>query len=108
MAVVFNNWKEICLLSKLWPSSVSHRRPVEAEERDFLVEMKVVNETQADLGLTALSSAQVLDIMSADFYEKYDEYMTVVSERKDRTMRTTSYSIVNNTDEPDFFQKSAR
>ena len=84
------------------------RRPVEAEERDFLVEMKVVNETQADLGLTALASSQVLDIMSSDFYEKYDEYMTVVSERKDRTMRTATYNIVNNADEPDFFQTATR
>lgn len=81
---------------------------MEAEERDFLVEMKVVNETQADLGLTALASSQVLDIMSSDFYEKYDEYMTVVSERKDRTMRTATYNIVNNADEPDFFQTATR
>ena len=35
------------------------RRQVEHEERDFLVEMKVVNVTQADLGLTAIPSVQV-------------------------------------------------
>ena len=35
------------------------RRAVEAEERDFLVEMRVVNVTQADLGLTAIPSTQV-------------------------------------------------
>lgn len=64
-----------------------HRRNVEAEERDFLVEMRVVNVTQADLGLTALPSSQVLDIMCNDFYEKYDAYMAVVQDRKDRTMR---------------------
>ncbi len=63
------------------------RRNVDVEERDFLVEMRVVNETQADLGLTALPSAQVLDIMSNDFYEKYDAYMSVVAERKDKTIR---------------------
>lgn len=48
------------------------------EERDFLIgdldlpdppdhvpltEMKIVNETQADLGLTAIPSSSVLDIM---------------------------------------------
>lgn len=63
------------------------RRNVEVEERDFLVEMGVVSETQADLGLTALPSSQVLDIMSNDFYEKYDAYMAVVVERKDKVMR---------------------
>ena len=36
-----------------------HRRQVDHEERDFLVEMKVVNVTQADLGLTAIPSVQV-------------------------------------------------
>ena len=43
------------------------RRQVDHEERDFLVEMKVVNVTQADLGLTAIPSVQVcflIDIIS--------------------------------------------
>ena len=39
------------------------RRTVDMEERDFLMEMKIVNETQADLGLTAIPSSSVLDIM---------------------------------------------
>ena len=33
------------------------------DEKDFLREMKIVNETQADLGLTAIPSSAVLDIM---------------------------------------------
>ena len=33
--------------------------------------------------------------MCNDFYEKYDEYMNVVAERKDRTMRQTNYSLAN-------------
>ena len=45
------------------------RRTISMEERDFLIDMKIVNETQADLGLTAIPSAYMLDIMSADFYE---------------------------------------
>ena len=28
---------------------------------------------KADLGLTAIPSTEVLDIMSRDFYDKYDE-----------------------------------
>ena len=39
------------------------RRNVDMDERDFLREMKIVNETQADLGLTAIPSSAVLDIM---------------------------------------------
>ena len=69
------------------------RRNVSADERDFLVEMNIVNITQADLGLTALRSTIVLDIMSTDFYEKYDEYMTVVSERKDRMIRQSKFYL---------------
>ena len=30
--------------------------------------------------------------MSRDFYDKYEEYMAVVAERKDRTNRQTTYS----------------
>uniref|UniRef100_A0A0K2UQH7 Nucleolar protein 12 n=1 Tax=Lepeophtheirus salmonis TaxID=72036 RepID=A0A0K2UQH7_LEPSM len=70
------------------------RRKIDFEERDFLVEMKIVSEMQADLGLTAITSSEVLDIMSRDFYDKYDEYMNVISERKDRNIKQTSYNTV--------------
>ena len=68
------------------------RRNVDHEERDFLVEIGVVTVVQADLGLTAIPSSQVLDIMSSDFYEKYDEYMAVVAERKDRSLRQSTHN----------------
>ena len=71
------------------------RRNVDHEERDFLVEIAVVTVVQADLGLTAIPSSQVLDIMSNDFYEKYDEYMSVVAERKDRSLRQFSHNYYN-------------
>ncbi len=71
------------------------RRNVDHEERDFLVEIGVVNVVQADLGLTAIPSSQVLDIMSNDHYEKYDEYMSVVAERKDRNHRQYSHNYYN-------------
>ena len=44
-------------------NNVWYLRAVEADERDFLMEMKIVNEMQADLGLTAIPSSAVLDIM---------------------------------------------
>jgi len=68
------------------------RRTINMEERDFLIEMKIVNETQADLGLTAIPSAYVLDIMCAEFYDKYEEYINVVNERKERSNRNYNYS----------------
>ena len=71
------------------------RRNVDHEERDFLVEIGVVNMVQADLGLTAIPSSTVLDIMSNDFYDKYDEYMSVVAERKDRNLRQYSHNYYN-------------
>jgi len=64
---------------KIWP-----------EERDFLIEMKIVNETQADLGLTAIPSSSVLDIMCQDFYDHYEDYYAVVKERKERSLRNVS------------------
>ena len=70
------------------------RRMINMEERDFLIEMKIVNETQADLGLTAIPSSSVLDIMCQDFYEKYEDYYQVVKERKERTLR--NQQVTNN------------
>ena len=68
------------------------RRNVDAGERDFLMERKIVNETQADLGLTAIPSSAVLDIMCQDFYDKYEAYMTVLNERKERSLRPHNYT----------------
>jgi len=68
------------------------RRTINMEERDFLIEMRIVNENQADLGLTAIPSTNVLDIMCQDFYEKYEQYINVVNERKERSLRNYSYS----------------
>jgi len=63
------------------------RRMVDMEERDFLRSQKVVSETQVDLGLTAISSADILDIMFNDFHDKYVEYMHVVDARKEQELR---------------------
>lgn len=67
------------------------RRAIGSDERDVLMEMKIVNETQADLGLTAIPSSSVLDIMCADFYDKYEIYMTVVNERKEKSFKFQTY-----------------
>ena len=50
------------------------RRQVDHEERDFLVEMKVVNVTQADLGLTAIPSVQVKFSVNSYPIKLYQQY----------------------------------
>jgi hypothetical protein len=54
------------------------RRVVDMEERDFLMEMKIVNETQADLGLTAIPSSSVLDIMCQVLYLLYHYHFQAI------------------------------
>lgn len=61
------------------------RRPVDMEEKQFLREKNVVTEIQCDLGLTALRSEEVLELMSKDYPEHYAEYIRVLREREQRT-----------------------
>lgn len=58
------------------------RRAVEAEEKAYLRERGMVSESLCDLGLTAVNSSEVLDVMYADFQEKYEEYRRVTRERQ--------------------------
>lgn len=50
------------------------RRPVEMEERNFMMERGLVGEKMCDLGLTAVYASEILDIMCNDYPEKYEEY----------------------------------
>lgn len=50
------------------------RRPVDMQERDFIRESGLASEAMCDLGLTAVNSADILDIMYSDFQPKYEEY----------------------------------
>ncbi|XP_014285665.1 uncharacterized protein e(y)3 isoform X2 [Halyomorpha halys] len=60
------------------------RRSVEAEERTFLEDSGLVPKSMCDLGLTAVSSAEILDIMYQDFPEKYEEFRKYVREKQAR------------------------
>lgn len=66
------------------------RRPVEMEERNYLMEKGMVSEKMCDLGLTAVLASDVLDIMHNDFYEKYEDYKKYLREKqiKDLSART--------------------
>ncbi|XP_073979784.1 uncharacterized protein isoform X2 [Rhodnius prolixus] len=59
-----------------------NRRSVEAEERTFLEDSGLVPKSMCDLGLTAVSSAEVLDIMFHDFPDKYEEFRKYVREKQ--------------------------
>ncbi|PNF38378.1 hypothetical protein B7P43_G07263 [Cryptotermes secundus] len=50
------------------------RRVVKAEEMIYLREKYLVTESACILGLTAVNSSEILDIMYWDFREKYEEY----------------------------------
>ena len=52
-------------------------------ERNFLRERNLVSETQADLGLTAVLSRQVLDVLFNDFPDKYEEYLAAQNQKRE-------------------------
>lgn len=47
------------------------RRTIEIKEREYLRENNIVSETQCDLGLTALKLSEIMDIMAAEYPDKY-------------------------------------
>ncbi|XP_034947560.1 uncharacterized protein e(y)3 isoform X2 [Chelonus insularis] len=58
------------------------RRIVDMEERNYLRENGLVNESMCDMGLTAICSSEVLDIMCSDFPDHYEEYRKHMRERQ--------------------------
>lgn len=64
------------------------RRPVEMVERNWLRERNAVSETQANLGLTALLSCEVLDLFFNSFPGKYEEYLSAQSEKKEQAYKS--------------------
>lgn len=58
------------------------RRPVEMEERNFMMERGLVSEKMCDLGLTAVIASEILDIMCNDYPEKYEEYRRYQREKQ--------------------------
>ncbi|KAI0212002.1 PHD finger protein 10 [Lamellibrachia satsuma] len=59
------------------------RRPVEVNEKLHLLESNIaVSEMQCDLGLTALKSDQVHELMARDYPDKFKEYAVVLQARE--------------------------
>lgn len=64
------------------------RRQIDMEERNWLQEKGLVSERMCDLGITAVWASDILDIMYADFYEKYEEYKDYVRQKHLREIET--------------------
>ncbi|XP_054718310.1 PHD finger protein 10-like [Uloborus diversus] len=62
------------------------RRTVDIDEKQFLKERGVVTEMQCDLGLTALRSEEVLELLSKDYPDQYKEYIKVLREKEQRSI----------------------
>ncbi|KAL0280952.1 UNVERIFIED_CONTAM: hypothetical protein PYX00_002096 [Menopon gallinae] len=58
------------------------RRPVDMEERNYLQENGYVSENMCDMGLTAVFSADIMEIMYNDFPAKFEEYRRYTREKK--------------------------
>ncbi|XP_066584181.1 fap1 adhesin isoform X3 [Prorops nasuta] len=58
------------------------RRMVDMEERNYLRENQLVSEAMCDMGLTAVCSSEVLDVMCSDFPEQYEEYRKHMREKQ--------------------------
>lgn len=74
------------------------RRPIDMQERDFLKEKGLVSEMACDLGLTAVRSEDVLDVMFNDFPGKFEELQRLLRERKENEIRErgkVNYSLAN-------------
>lgn len=65
------------------------------QERDFIREGGLASEHMCDLGLTAVNTADILDIMYSDFHHKYEEYCRVLRDRqtKDITNKQKALSL---------------
>ncbi|XP_042861220.1 uncharacterized protein LOC122246614 isoform X2 [Penaeus japonicus] len=74
------------------------RRAIDMQERDYLKEKGLVSEMACDLGLTAVRSEDVLDVMFNDFPSKFDELQRLLRERKENEMKErgkVNYSMAN-------------
>lgn len=65
------------------------------QERDFIRESGLASEHMCDLGLTAVLSADILDIMYTDFQHKYEEYCKYLRDKqtKDITNKQKALSL---------------
>ncbi|XP_066552744.1 PHD finger protein 10 isoform X1 [Amia ocellicauda] len=68
------------------------RRDLSPKEKLYLREQNVITETQCTLGLTALRSDEVIDLMIKEYPTKHAEYSVILQERE-RQRITKEYSV---------------
>ncbi|KAF7710702.1 PHD finger protein 10 [Silurus meridionalis] len=68
------------------------RRDLSHKEKLYLREQNVITETQCTLGLTALRSDEVIDLMIKEYPTKHAEYSVILQERE-RQRITKEYSV---------------
>uniref|UniRef100_A0AAR5Q1X1 PHD finger protein 10 n=2 Tax=Dendroctonus ponderosae TaxID=77166 RepID=A0AAR5Q1X1_DENPD len=78
------------------------RRAVDIQERDYLKERGQVTEGQCDLGLTAVAAQDILDIMYADFQDKYEYYCNAQREKQARELANKQKALNQFTLKPGF------
>ncbi|KAF2367258.1 Zinc finger PHD-finger [Trinorchestia longiramus] len=74
------------------------RRPIDMAERDYLKELGLVSEIACDMGLTAVRSEDVMDILFADFPLKFEELSRNLNERRDHQLKEqgkVDYQVAN-------------
>jgi len=74
------------------------RRAIEMLERDYLQEKGYVSVMACDLGLTAVRSEDVLDVMCNDFPSKFEALSTLMREKQEKEIREkgkVDYSLAN-------------
>ncbi|GFY38108.1 PHD finger protein 10 [Trichonephila inaurata madagascariensis] len=89
------------------------RRTVDMDEKQFLKDRGVVSEMQCDLGLTALRSEEVLELMSKDYPTRYKEYITILREKQQQSLseKHREYVVTASTDKTkivDLIKKAVR
>ncbi|XP_056326856.1 PHD finger protein 10 [Danio aesculapii] len=68
------------------------RRDLSHKEKLYLREQNVITETQCTLGLTALRSDEVIDLMIKEYPAKHAEYSVILQERE-RQRITKEYNV---------------
>uniref|UniRef100_A0A8P4KLA2 PHD finger protein 10 n=1 Tax=Dicentrarchus labrax TaxID=13489 RepID=A0A8P4KLA2_DICLA len=69
------------------------RRDLSHKEKLYLREQNVITETQCTLGLTALRSDEVIDLMIKEYPTKHSEYSVILQERE-RQRIAKEYSVI--------------
>ena len=63
------------------------RRNIDMAERDYLKELGLVSEISCDMGLFAVRSEDVMDVLFNDFPAKYEELSTILNERRETQLK---------------------